>query len=266
MIFVSQRQLVFEPSLSGVHPTDCHSANAVSDDGALLACLVEGERIEFIDVYAGSFSLQPQAAVSAFYPHPANSRFIFRDGSRWRQSGTELTQVSTGKNWIRTSALGPDERWAMTLEGQVLVSHRGQTVSHTPPSAAVQLAFAPNGLSLMVALAHGGLWSIQLDTQRSTVLQTGLNVQIKSMVFSRDSKWLLVSGDKCALGLWNMSVGGWLWRIRWKKTLVAACFSSDSKFLYLSSSNELVVFERAKQGHQSNPYPRSRCRYGQSFW
>ena len=186
MIFVSREQLVvFEPSLSGVHPTPIAIQQMrVSDDGALLACLVEGERIEFIDVYAEKQfpALQPQAAVSTFYPHPANSRFIFRDGSRWRQSGTELTQVSTGENWIRTSALGPDERWAiLTLEGQVLVSHRGQTVSHTPPSAAVQLAFAPNGLSLMVALAHGGLWSIQLDTQRSTVLQTGLNVQIDGL-------------------------------------------------------------------------------------
>ena len=74
-------------------------------------------------------------------------------------------RTHAGFHWrklIRTSALGPDERWAiLTLEGQVLVSHRGQTVSHTPPSAAVHLAFAPNGLSLMVALAHGGLWSIQ---------------------------------------------------------------------------------------------------------
>ena len=103
MIFVSRESklVVLEPSLSGVHPTPIAIQQMrVSDDGALLACLVEGERIEFIDVYAEKQfpALQPQAAVSTFYPHPANSRFIFRDGSRWRQSGTELTQVSTGEN------------------------------------------------------------------------------------------------------------------------------------------------------------------------
>ena len=251
MIHATREQLVvFTPTqpVSQNQPLSIQQMR-VSDDGALLACLTEGERLEFIDVYAERQfpALQADAAVSAFYPDPQNSRFIFRDGSCWRQNGTELEKVSSGDNWIRTSALGPDGLSAiLTLEGHILVSQFGQTTTHTPPSAAVQLTFTPNGTLLMVALAHGGLWSIQLSTQKTTLLITGLKENIKSMVFSRDSRWLLVCGSKGALGLWNMSVGGWLWRIRWRRTLVAACFSSDSKFLYLSSANELVVFARAK--------------------